>query len=207
MAKQVLDKRRAAMLRKLAVLKPLGALGGGTALALQLKHRISYDFDILALKPIPSRLLSQLEHNLGGITPLLNTKDELTVAIGSNMKLSVVYFPFPPKQPFVTGYPLPLWSVTDIGGNKAYAIGRRGTYRDYVDVYAILKSGHTLDQIVGNATERFGDKFNERLFLQQLNYLEDLDDLIVEWLWPRVSAKTVSRSLNQAVVEHLANAH
>ena len=49
---EIFDKERLAVWKKLAILRDIGALAGGTGLALQLKHRISYDFDIFCEKSV-----------------------------------------------------------------------------------------------------------------------------------------------------------
>ena len=42
--------------------------------------------------------------------------------------------------------------VKEIAAMKAYTLGRRGTFKDYVDLYFILKDGHaTLEEIKGIA--------------------------------------------------------
>lgn len=42
---EILDKDRQKVFKKLRVFKQKAILGGGTALALQLNHRVSFDFD------------------------------------------------------------------------------------------------------------------------------------------------------------------
>lgn len=204
--KAILDSNRKAVFERMAPLSTFGGLAGGTALALQLGHRRSYDFDILTLNPVPANALSAIEKLFTKLTALVNTSDELTVSINNQTKISIVHFPFPPSKRFFSGFALPLWSILDIAGNKAYAIGRRGTYRDYVDLYAILKSGLELKKIITNATKRFGtEKFNERLFLEQLGDLSDLTDFTIEWLWPKVTQSQVERYLASRVKAHLAH--
>ncbi|MFH1561377.1 MAG: hypothetical protein ABID04_02240, partial [Patescibacteria group bacterium] len=61
-------------------------------------------------------------------------------------------------------------------------IGRRGEYRDYVDVFFILKSGLKLDEIIKESTKKFSEAFSGRLFLEQLVYLDDLKNKKVDFL-------------------------
>ena len=50
---------------------------------------------------------------------------------------------------------------------KAYTIGRRGSYKDYVDLYFVLAERHaTLNDIIAGAEQKFGADFNSRLFLE-----------------------------------------
>lgn len=67
-------------------------------------------------------------------------------------------------------------------GRRRGALGRRATFRDYVDLYFLLKDGVTsLKEIVEGASRKFvleGHRlFNARLFLQQLVYFGDLEDI------------------------------
>ena len=64
---------------------------------------------------------------------------------------------------------------------KAYAIGRRASYRDYVDLYELLRGGKvTLDYILKRAHQKYNTGgeilFSPKLFLQQLVYTKDVKD-------------------------------
>jgi hypothetical protein len=66
---------------------------------------------------------------------------------------------------------------------KAYAIGRRGEYKDYIDMYYILSEQHvSLGEVLQMAKEKFKENFNDRLFLEQLLYLEDIKDAGIVFL-------------------------
>jgi hypothetical protein len=90
---------------------------------------------------------------------------------------------------------------------KAYAIGRRGAARDYVDIEAaISRGGITLADIIAAAKSRFvleGDcVFSDRLFLQQLVYTDDIHDtdLLTS---PGTSFAEVERSLRSIVAQYI----
>jgi hypothetical protein len=78
--------------------------------------------------------------------------------------------------------------MRDIAVTKAYTIGRRGSYKDYVDLYFIMAERHaTLTDIVHGAEQRYGADFNSRLFLEQLVYMADLDDAEIQFTKPLVT--------------------
>jgi hypothetical protein len=54
-------------------------------------------------------------------------------------------------------------------------LGRRSKWKDYVDLYFILKDYYNLEQITLKANSIFGDMFSEKLFRAQLSYFEDID--------------------------------
>ncbi|MEW6540757.1 MAG: hypothetical protein AB1402_03950 [Bacillota bacterium] len=74
-----------------------------------------------------------------------------------------------------------LATAREIALMKAYTIGRRAAFRDYVDMYFVLKSGAaTLEHILQHAPGKFtlhGEAlFSARLFLEQLVYTKDVPD-------------------------------
>ena len=65
--------------------------------------------------------------------------------------------------------------LLDLAAMKAYALGRRSKWKDYVDLYFLLKERFTLDAICHRANEIFGNLFSDKLFRSQLSYFEDVD--------------------------------
>lgn len=66
---------------------------------------------------------------------------------------------------------------------KAYALGRRAKWKDYVDLYFILRDHHTIDEISVKAQEIFAGNFNSRHFREQLGYFDYIDYTeVVEYL-------------------------
>ncbi len=82
----------------------------------------------------------------------------------------------------VTEDQVSLSSFKDIASDKAYAIGRRPEYRDYVDLFIILKNGFKIEQTILDASDKFGGEFSEKLFLSQLVYFEDIKDFSVDFI-------------------------
>src|ERR1700675_1718197 len=77
-------------------------LAGGTALALQIGHRISVDFDLFTDDDIDRALLQRARHVFSGadISPLVNNADELTLLV-NGVKVTFLRYPFPPLEPLV----------------------------------------------------------------------------------------------------------
>ena len=74
-------------------------------------------------------------------------------------------------------------SFKEIGATKAYTIGRRGTYKDYVDLYFIIAEHHaSLEEIIAMAEKKFGHEFNSRLFAEQLLFMDDIRDYQIDFL-------------------------
>jgi len=180
---EIFDKPRIDAFRKLSVFKARGILAGGTAVALQLGHRYSYDFDVFTSKKIPKKLLGEIVDVFGDkIEKLVDQTTELSFLTPGKVKVSFIQFPFPLLHPVVKTKSLSLFNLKDLASNKAYTIGRRGEYRDYVDMFFLLKSGLSLKKIIKESKERFFGAFSERLFLEQLVYFDDLEDKKVDLL-------------------------
>ena len=58
---------------------------------------------------------------------------------------------------------------------KAYALGRRSKWKDYVDLYYIFSQQYSISAIAAKATSMFGKEFNEKIFRAALAYFEDVD--------------------------------
>jgi hypothetical protein len=182
MHQEVLTKEGAALFPLLSRFSGF-YLAGGTALALQIGHRLSVDFDLFRNEPITPSLFPRVERAFPfPATPLVNNADELTVVL-NGVKVTFLNYPFPVLDPFEIYDGLPLLSVREIAATKAYTIGRRGSYKDYVDLYYVLAERHTtLLEIIANAEKKFGDAFNARQFLEQLVYLGDVEDTEIQFI-------------------------
>ena len=189
MHREVLTKRAAELFGSLSRF-PGFYLAGGTALALQIGHRTSVDFDLFSNKDIERSLLPRVQRafpDAASIAPLINNPDELTVLV-DDVKITFLKYPFPTFDPFVIYDQVPLLSVREIAATKAYTIGRRGAYKDYIDLYFILSEQHaTLTDIIDIAEKKFGVEFNSRLFLEQLIFLDDVEATDIQFLKTAVS--------------------
>ena len=153
-------------------------LAGGTALALQIGHRVSVDFDLFSPDPIKKTLLAQVETAYEGMSlePLVNNSRELTLLI-QGVKHTFLHYPFPVVLPFEKNDTIPFLSAKEILATKAYTIGRRGAFKDYIDLYAgISNKISSLQEIIDLAREKYADVFNDRLFLEQTVYLTDITE-------------------------------
>lgn len=164
-------------------------LVGGTALALQMGHRMSVDFDLFSEKPLSARIYSQVKREFSGflVSRLVNLADQLTVKV-NDVKIDFVYDKFKFVQPVIRFQGIQVATIAEIAAMKAYTLSFRGSNKDYVDLYFILQEKHiTLEQIGAMAEKRYGNEFNFRLFLEQLLYIEETRKEPIEFLKRDVS--------------------
>lgn len=176
-------------------------LAGGTALALQLGHRISDDFDLFSKDEIPKTLLLKVKNVFKDTTIVLsiNNPDELTVFVDT-VKITFIRYPFLIVLPLRTHKGLELLETKEIAATKAYTLGRRGEYKDYIDLYFLLVEEHvSLEEIITLAEKKYGHEFNARLFLEQLVYLEDIEETDIQFLKEEISKAKLTDFFEQAV--------
>ena len=182
-------------------------LAGGTSLAIQLGHRVSEDLDFFNPDPIPQDFLETIEKQLAGfsLAVSVNTEDELSL-VADETKLTFLAYPFRVLLPLVPYGRLKLAPVLEIAAMKAYALGRRGTLKDYVDIYFVLLEGISIKEIANTAEKKFGDQlFNTRLFLEQLIYFRDLPEENIRFLRSAVSRQELQGFFEERIKKEFKN--
>ena len=176
-------------------------LAGGTALALQIGHRLSVDFDLFTPEKLAANVLGRAEIIFTGKTvqPLTNNRDELTI-LADRTKITFLHYPFPILRDLVELAGQRMLSVPELSATKAYTIGRRGTFKDYVDLYFTLSEKHiTFSQLLKLAEKKYDEMFNPRLFLEQLVYLEDIQDTQIQFLKNPVAKLDIQKYFEQEI--------
>jgi hypothetical protein len=152
-------------------------LVGGTAIALHIGHRMSIDFDLFCEKPFnPVDVLRKLDSKADYKYRLIYRDSNQLHLLMNGVKLTFFHFNFPiqPSSKFIPEIKMP--DLLTLGAMKAFALGGRNKWKDYVDLYFILKDYFSFDQIASKAEELFFNSyFNRKLFKGQLAYFADID--------------------------------
>lgn len=173
----ILDKKRLEVLPLLGEFKEDFYLAGGTALALQLGHRDSVDFDFFTDKNIDTnKLFKKVKKVFKGrtIKKIQEEKNTLTVIIDDNIKISFFTYNYPLLEVFVIEKHLKLASILDISCMKLSAIISRSTLKDYVDLYFVLQE-LKLTQLLEGVVRKFSS-IDYNLILKSLVYFDDIID-------------------------------
>ena len=180
-------------------------LVGGTALALQIGHRVSVDFDMFTEKQLSSELLQKIKRVFQKypIQITYRTSFQINLII-ADVKFTFFSYPYPVLDQFVMHQEVSLANVSEIASMKALAVGRRLAYKDYVDWYFLLK-GHYVNllTVVEHAKKKFGGDFNDRLFLGKLVSFDDVPTQQIDFLQKKVSRKTIETFIKKSVNDHL----
>ena len=150
-------------------------LVGGTAIALHIGHRRSIDFDLFKQNHFSTtKVLAKINAHKLNYKITRNVSEQLNLII-SDVKFTFFEYPFDikPEVNFEDFIKTP--SLLDLAAMKAYALGRRAKWKDYVDLYYIIKSYYTVNQIVKRSEVIYGDLFSEKLFRAQLSFHKDID--------------------------------
>jgi len=171
----ILDKKRFDILPLFEELKKDFYLAGGTALALQIGHRDSVDFDFFSEQDINTKgLFERLRDILKGHI-LLNIQEEfntLTVMVDAVIKVSFFTHKYKLIKETIYDGNLSLASIEDIGCMKLSAITSRASNKDYIDLYFILKH-LSLSSLLDNAYVKY-PTLERNLILKSLVYFEDI---------------------------------
>lgn len=148
---------------------------GGTAIALYLGHRESIDFDLFTYEEFSNYTIKRkLPQDLIIDATFVDKKGEYTFIING---VKFTFFSFPYKINFSNSFEdiIKLPDLLTLASMKAFALGRRAKWKDYVDLYFILKDHNSIADIIVKGIEIFGNEFNEKIFRAQLSYFKDID--------------------------------
>lgn len=181
-------------------------LVGGTALALQIGHRVSVDFDMFTESVLSPRLLEKIKRIFRAypIQVTYRSSDQINCVI-ADVKFTFFSYRYPVLDRYVMVKKIPLASVKEIAAMKALAVGGRLAYKDYVDWYFFLKGNRVdLESVIDLARKKFGGDFSDRLFLGQLASFHDVPTQTIDFFGKDISRKTIELFIAKTVKRYLA---
>jgi hypothetical protein len=153
-------------------------LAGGTALAMQIGHRISYDLDFFSsvnsLDAVARSVLAGQLQRLPSTT-IRRESDEQLYATILDVEVSFIFQHHSLLFPTVEVDGLHLAQPTDIGLMKLSAIKDRGTRRDFVDLYC-LKDIASFEKLFQLLPQKYFDRPDYTVHLAYaLQYFKDAE--------------------------------
>ena len=201
---ETLDTKRINAFNKLKSFNSLGILGGGTALALQIGHRKSYDFDIFVKEEINKLVWKKVKEVFGESSyKTLDTPEQLNLVTPDSINITFFLDDYKSMFPNIENEYIDLMDIRDIAANKALIQGKRPKWRDYVDLYFIIRDKYlSLDEIINVAIKKFGTDFSQKLFLEQLVYWGDIYNYEIDFVGDEIQIETVKSFLENEVREY-----
>jgi hypothetical protein len=150
-------------------------LAGGTGLALQIGHRRSEDFDFFRVTEAALPELHARVRALCACETLREGPRDLTLlAQGVKISFFVVTEPFlHPTRPYRS------FAVADsreIALMKLVAISGRGSRKDFVDLFFLIRGGFSLESLFAELPRKYGEgRANAYHVLRSLTYFDDAE--------------------------------
>lgn len=173
-------------------------LVGGTALALQIGHRISIDLDFFGKVSFDEIDINKIFKNFDSITSLKKSKN-INIFEINGIKVDFVNYSYPWLEEERYEDNIRLAKIKDIAAMKIAAITGRGSKKDFIDLYFLLKK-YDLKKIISFFEEKYFDA-NPILALKSLSYFEDADkepdcNMIIPTTWETAKSEIRNKVKN-----------
>lgn len=166
-------------------------LAGGTAVALQLGHRISYDLDFFTEEVFDEELLLPEIKKIADFQ--LETIAWRTI-LGKfeDVKFSIFSYKYPLLYEAKKFGRLNVIDIRDIAAMKVAAIAARGAKRDFVDLYFICQEGPSLEKTISFYDQKYKNLATTKIhIMKSLVYFDDAEpeempEMLKEISWSRI---------------------
>ena len=144
-------------------------------MALQLGHRVSYDLDFFTPKTFNEERIIQNLSDLGNLK--IDQRTEQTIlGILNNVKVSFFFYRYSLLFNPLVWQGIRLADLRDVACMKIDAVQSRGTKRDFIDLYAIIKNGYTLEELLELFKKKYKRvRYNEIHIRKSLIYFVDAE--------------------------------
>lgn len=165
-----------ALLGKNHILPEKTYLAGGSALALQFGHRISIDFDFFTLSDFKGQDIVKKLEKIGKFIFQESAEKNTLLGLFENVKFSLFKYDYPLVTSPIDYLGIEIASPEDIAAMKLAAIMDRGTTKDFIDVYFLIKKGITLEQSFDYYNKKYKSLANNIYsIIKSLSYFDDTD--------------------------------
>lgn len=187
-------------IQKVDIFKKL-RLVGGTSLALQIGHRISVDLDFFGLLEADKISVINALHKIGKVRTIHRTEN-INIYTVNNIKIDIVNYPYPWLSNRVIKDKLYLADVKDIAAMKLAVITGRGSKKDFVDIYFLLKR-YMLDELLNFYNQKYHDG-SVFLVLRSLAYFDDAESDLMPKMLETLSWEEVKATISGALKEYVS---
>ena len=172
-------------------------LVGGTSLALQLGHRNSVDIDLFGNVDFSDEYtLTQTLSPLGDVQFLHGSKS-IKIYLINGIKVDFVHYPYGWLEDPIVVENIRLASDKDIAAMKIAAITQRGSRKDFIDLFFLLKT-YSISEIIHFYETKITDG-NTWLALRSLTFFDDAEKQPMPKMFADVNWKTVKKTIQNAV--------
>lgn len=173
-------------------------LVGGTSLALQIGHRKSIDIDLFGKLSIDYNILVDELKSIGQVIPLRNSKNIHTFTI-NEIKVDLVNYEYSWLTEKIISDNIYLATIEDIAAMKLNAIIGRGSKKDFIDLFFILKK-YNLNEIIKFYNKKYHDG-SIFLVLKSLVYFEDADIEEMSYMFDEITWDEIKSTISNKHAE------
>jgi predicted nucleotidyltransferase len=199
---ETVDEGTLGLLKQLQSLSILSEmrLVGGTSLALQIGHRKSIDIDLFGILSADYENLMDELKTLGEVVPLKNSKNIHSLLI-NEIKVDIVNYEYNWLTNKIKTDNIHLATIEDIAAMKLNAIIGRGSKKDFIDLFFILKD-YSLATLIDFYTKKYNDG-STFLVLKSLTYFEDADMEEMPFMFNNIDWQTIKDNIKKAHAEYI----
>jgi hypothetical protein len=173
-------------IKKLEILKNF-YLAGGTALAIECGHRKSIDLDFFSQDTFDCKKIKQALAVIGEIVIVGEAEGTLHCTI-DGVKVSFLHYPYKMLFDFNVFEGIKLADERDIAAMKLDAISSRGSKKDFIDLFILLKK-YPLSELIGFFEKKFNEiQYNKLHIFKSLTFFDDAEEepmpmmlIVVAW--------------------------
>lgn len=147
-------------------------LVGGTSLALQMGHRKSIDLDLFSHQPFDADSIIETLRLHYHIQPLTVT-NAICISVVEGIKVDLVHFRYPFAFPLIAMEGVHLADKRDIAPMKLDAVTKRGSKKDFFDMYYLFEE-FAPHQIIDWYNQMFQHSTSFHV-VRSLTYFEDAE--------------------------------
>lgn len=167
-------------------------LVGGTSLALQIGHRFSIDIDMFGNYEIDEFEFIEELSQFGNVTILKKSKNIIILSV-NGIKVDFVNYKYPLLEKISVVENIRLVSDKDIAAMKLNAIAGRGSRKDFIDLYFLLKK-YSLKQLLDFYKKKYIDG-SEFMVLKSLTYFEDAETEEIPVMFEPIDWKKIKQTI------------
>lgn len=167
-------------------------LVGGTSLALQIGHRFSFDIDMFGNAEINDIEFVDELSKFGSVSIIKKSKSIIIFSV-DGVKIDFVNYKYPLLDQLTIIDGIRMVSDKDVAAMKLNAIAGRGSRKDFIDLYFLLKK-YTLREMISFYNKKYADG-SEFMVLKSLCYFDDAENEEMPILFEKISWSKIKNTL------------
>ena len=175
-------------------------LVGGTALALQYGHRRSVDLDFFGMTTEDANELTEALRSISNNIQQGNSSKRIKSYMIDNIKVDFVNYNYKWLEDAIIEDNIRLASPMDIAAMKMNAIMGRGTKKDFIDIYYLLKH-YSFEDILQFYVNKYPEYSTYRAMLS-MSYFEDADSQPMPYMFDNISWDRIKEHIKVVIREY-----